>query len=168
MSIELHCPQCEKLIRAPDHAGGKQGKCPYCKNKVYIPLPADEIEVIPIAPIDAEEERLDQEARRDSIRYATTVAHGRGGGTASETDSSSVRSSNRAVEVSKEVATYVGAMHQSKLDATEAALARLRRVKDDARTHIEAILAGKSRSEFAGIPAPLAQAFLKKLIAELN
>ena len=43
MSIELHCPQCEKLIRAPDNAGGKYGKCPYCETKVYIPAPPGEV-----------------------------------------------------------------------------------------------------------------------------
>ncbi|MCH7474571.1 MAG: cytochrome C oxidase subunit IV family protein [Gemmatimonadetes bacterium] len=37
MSIELHCPQCEKLIKAPDTAGGRHGKCPYCGRDVYIP-----------------------------------------------------------------------------------------------------------------------------------
>ncbi len=75
MSIELHCPKCAKLIRAPDNAGGKRGKCPYCKESIYIPLRPDEAEEIGIAPIDEEEERRVKELRRESIGYVAAVGH---------------------------------------------------------------------------------------------
>ena len=57
MSIELHCPKCGKLIRAPENTGGKHGKCPYCQGRVYIPMPYCKEEEILLAPIDAEEDR---------------------------------------------------------------------------------------------------------------
>ena len=70
MSIELHCPQCQKLIRAPDGAGGKRGKCPFCGSMVYIPTPPDEGEEIGLAPIDPDEERRAEELRKEAIHTA--------------------------------------------------------------------------------------------------
>jgi hypothetical protein len=66
MSITFHCEHCGKKIEAPDAAGGKWGKCPGCKNKVYVPSkePADELK---LAPLDTEEER------RQRALYAETV-----------------------------------------------------------------------------------------------
>jgi hypothetical protein len=60
MSIDLHCPQCTKLIRAPDNAGGRHGKCPYCEAKVYIPTPPAEDDEIKIAPFDATDAKRDE------------------------------------------------------------------------------------------------------------
>ena len=61
MSIEVHCPKCGKVIRAPDDAGGKHGRCPSCKESVYVPLPpADEGE-IKLAPLDEEEDSNEDE-----------------------------------------------------------------------------------------------------------
>lgn len=57
MSIEFHCNHCGKLVRAPDDAGGKHGKCPSCHQSVYIPLPSDQVEPLEIAPVDEAEER---------------------------------------------------------------------------------------------------------------
>ena len=68
MAIELHCNHCGKLVRAPDDAGGKHGKCPTCHQSVYIPTPADQIEPLAIAPVDesveAKQRRLAAEAAR--------------------------------------------------------------------------------------------------------
>jgi hypothetical protein len=57
MPIEFHCDHCGKLVRAPDDAGGKHGKCPACRQSVYIPMPDDQVEPLEIAPVDAAEER---------------------------------------------------------------------------------------------------------------
>ena len=68
MHVEFHCGKCGKLIRAPQQSSGKQGKCPYCKQSVYIPMPPDAIEEIPLAPLndepDRQHEELDEEAER--------------------------------------------------------------------------------------------------------
>ena len=57
MAIEFHCEHCGKLVKAPDEAGGKKGKCPGCQQTVYIPTPREQIEPLEIAPIDANEEQ---------------------------------------------------------------------------------------------------------------
>lgn len=37
MSIEFHCPQCEKLLRVPEGTAGKSAKCPECGALTVIP-----------------------------------------------------------------------------------------------------------------------------------
>lgn len=56
MAIEFHCEHCGKAIKAPIEAAGHRGKCPGCHNSVYIPTPSEDIEPLPIAPIDTREE----------------------------------------------------------------------------------------------------------------
>jgi len=75
MAIELHCPLCNKLIRAPDNAGGKRGKCPYCAGSVYIPMPPDEQSEIPLAPVDETVEKRKERLRKESTAYAAQVDH---------------------------------------------------------------------------------------------
>jgi phage FluMu protein Com len=80
MSITFKCEHCGKKIEAPDAAGGKWGKCPGCKNKVYVPSKEAEAEgELRLAPIDTEEEKkrkqmLIEEARlRQEIMSETDV-----------------------------------------------------------------------------------------------
>ncbi len=58
MAIRFHCDHCGKLIKAPDSAGGRQGKCPACEGVNYIPAPPEEAEEL---PLDEAEERLMRE-----------------------------------------------------------------------------------------------------------
>ncbi len=62
MSIEFHCEHCSKLIKAPNEAGGQNGKCPHCKAVNYIPMPQDEAEELPLVPLDEADERRRQPA----------------------------------------------------------------------------------------------------------
>ena len=80
MSITFKCEHCGKKIEAPDAAGGKWGKCPGCKSKVYVPSKEAEAEgELKLAPLDAEEEKrrkqmLVEEARlRQEIMEETDV-----------------------------------------------------------------------------------------------
>jgi hypothetical protein len=67
MAITFHCEHCNKKIEAPDNAGGKWGRCPACRNKVYVPG-VESDEELKLAPIDtndqAEQKRLMAETRR--------------------------------------------------------------------------------------------------------
>ncbi|MGA1979698.1 MAG: hypothetical protein ABSG99_03915 [Sedimentisphaerales bacterium] len=67
MAITFHCEHCGKKIEAPDGTGGKWGKCPACRNKVYVP-DSDAGEELKLAPMDAaaleEQRRLLDETRR--------------------------------------------------------------------------------------------------------
>jgi phage FluMu protein Com len=79
MPIEIHCVHCNKLVRAPDNAAGRRGKCPYCHNEVYVPTPPEEIEELDLAPEDDDwrkrKRALDEEAKAigDALRHEKEV-----------------------------------------------------------------------------------------------
>ncbi len=56
MSITFQCEHCRKEVQAPDSAAGKRGKCPHCGQSNYIPQPVSEDDLLPLAPLDEEEE----------------------------------------------------------------------------------------------------------------
>jgi hypothetical protein len=72
MSITFHCDHCGKRIEAPDTAGGKWGKCPGCKNKVYVPSqePADDLH---LAPLDNEDEKKQKAFMSEEYRLRQDI-----------------------------------------------------------------------------------------------
>lgn len=174
MSIELHCPQCQKLIRAPDEAGGRRGKCPYCKNSVYIPRPPDETEELALAPLDEEEERQAEEARRESLRYVASVDKAKdskfltGDATSAVTGPPPVPSAGERGNLAAEVETFIIAMRDSKLEAAEAAAARLKQFGAQARDYVQGLLVDEIPPQYENVPAPVVQGFLKALLSQLS
>jgi len=175
MSIDLHCPQCAKLIRAPDDAGGRFGKCPYCERKVYIPTPPEQIEDIPLAPVDEEEERRAEELRREAMELAATVAHDKT--TIAEGDGPSKASGGavrrpevpgEVVDIGDEVERFVLAMRDSKLDQAERAVATLKRAGQRAKDHVEGLFLDEMPPQYEKVPPPLAKGFLKTLLGRLS
>ncbi len=71
MAIEFHCEHCGKKVRTKDEAAGKRGRCPYCKQSVYIPMRQAEIEPLDLAPLDESDEK-----KRDSLHKETTKLTG--------------------------------------------------------------------------------------------
>jgi len=168
MSIELHCPQCQKLIRAPDDAGGRNGKCPYCKASVYIPLPkTSDDEEIRIAPIDPEEERRERELRRETIRYVAAVEQATDAGI-DDMGPSSPSETGDVVDMADEAETFVRAMHRSQLEEADSAAARLRRTGVRGRDYVQGLLMDEIPPEYKGIPQPLVHGFLKALLSRLS
>lgn len=77
MSITFECGNCQKTIKAPDEAGGKRGKCPYCGNSVFVPSPAvQEEEEILLAPLDEEEEQRRKKVTEELLQYEKTFYSG--------------------------------------------------------------------------------------------
>lgn len=79
MPIELHCNHCGKLVRAPDDAGGKHGKCPACHQTVYIPTPSDQLEALPLEPVDGAFERRKKQLLHEAAEMAARVMRDREG-----------------------------------------------------------------------------------------
>ncbi len=176
MSIELNCPQCEKQIRAPDNAGGKYGKCPYCETKVYIPAPADDEGEIGLAPIDEEEERRERELIRESVRYAAAFdkesdklppegAMPKGGGGRPVQHEPPP---GEVVDLGDEVEAFVVAMRDSKLDAAERVVRKLKGQGARARDYVEGLMLDPAPPPLGNVPKPLMQGFLKSLLGRLG
>jgi hypothetical protein len=178
MSIELHCPHCAKPIRAPDDAGGRHGKCPYCQQSVYIPLPPSPEDEIRVAPFDESDARREEELVAESIRYASAIdkdptmqsesgaPRGERGGAASGRERGDA--AGGFVDVPDEVQKFVLSMHTSKLDEAERVVARLKRAGSRARDYVDGLYLDQIPPQIGNVPPPLAKAFLKTLLDRLD
>ncbi len=168
MSIELHCPQCEKLIRAPDEAGGRRGKCPYCKNSVYIPTPPDESEAIGLAPLDIVDEEKAEALRRESTKFASLVDHetdskGISDVSTTEQDAPVIPIAAEDVDPAVEVESFIAAMRDSRLDDADAAADRLKTAGRGARKYVRSLIAEGTPPAVENVPPPVVAGFLKSL-----
>ena len=163
MGIEFHCSQCQELIKAPDSAGGKRGKCPYCGHSAYIPLPPDELEEIAIVPISAEDERRDQELKAESTAFAATIGHV--SGPPPEQVSSADDGSN---DLDSEVRSFIVAMHKSRLDDADAVAKRVMSLGKQAKSQLKEMATKDEAPSVEGVPPPLAQAFVKNLLERIG
>jgi hypothetical protein len=178
MPIEFHCQFCGRAIKAPDEAGGKQGKCPNCKNTVYVPTPPDQIEDIPLAPLDENEEKERQKRDREARAYQESLLHERnappdggptrrppgGGGAPVRRNAPAVTAANLRDTVIK----CVRALADSNLAQSESCMDVLK----GSPTATKEIIQGLSvdampPGELADIPPKLYQGFLKSIIHQL-
>jgi len=79
MSIRFACQYCHKEVKAPDSAAGKRGKCPYCGQDNYIPQPVSDDELLPLAPVDEEEERRAEAERMRLLEQEREILSQTGG-----------------------------------------------------------------------------------------
>jgi len=174
VSIELHCPECQKLIRAPESAGGKRGKCPYCKKTVYIPSPPDQAEEIALAPLDEEDLKREAALRKEAIQYTAAVDHVRedaeapGDGSADGVDGDAAGQETEPPDIEADVEAFIMAMRDSELDAADAATARLKRAGGAARQHVKALMSEDAPSAVENVPPPVVRGFLKALLSRLK
>lgn len=174
MSIELHCPQCGKLIRAPKEAGGKHGKCPYCKNKIYIPTPVDEIETVGLAPLDESDEQRERELRRESARDAALVA----GDTSAVPAGDAVVGGSalplpadtpgEVIDIGAEVDAFIVALRDAQLEKADEVVETLKRAGTRARDHVEGLLIDEMPPKVKNVPPPVLKGFLKQLLGRLG
>jgi hypothetical protein len=71
MSITFRCEHCHKEVKAEDSTVGKRGKCPFCSQDTYIPSPVSEDEILPLAPVDEQEEQR----QRDKVKALLAAEH---------------------------------------------------------------------------------------------
>jgi DNA-directed RNA polymerase subunit RPC12/RpoP len=168
VSVEFHCSKCSKLIRAPREAAGNRGKCPYCKQSVYIPTPPDELEAIPLAPVDEgpakAEDASDREAEDLLTRLGrdeTPVGEGDPGGPAGVY----VRPAEGVADL---VAEAVRALQASDLDRVEGLVAQLRQNRAKARSYVQTLMMDEvPPPELESCPPALYSGFLRTLLSRL-
>lgn len=176
MSIEIHCPQCSKLIRAPDNAGGKHGKCPHCQHRVYIPMPEDEIETLDLAPISDEELHQEEKLRRESISYAANISHDKSS-PSSESDSSKPPTGDgvrqpevvgEAINIGEVVERFIIAMRDSKLNDADQAVVELSKAGKRAKDYVQGLMVDEIPPQIENVPPPLLKGFLKSLLGRIS
>ena len=172
MSIELNCPICHKLIKAPDGAGGKQGKCPYCENLVYIPSPlAEDEEGFDLAPLDEEDAEREERLKAEAAAYVAELSRdtarapeeaGAGAGSAPAPPPGEVADLEGLVE------RYVLAMRDSELETTEELVRQLRRVRHRTRDYVQGRIVDEMAPPISDVPEPLVKGFLKALLERMK
>lgn len=175
MSIELHCPNCNKHIRAPDDAGGRNGTCPSCKQSVYIPIPMDQDDIIPVVAVDEADERRAEQLRQESIGYAASIDHEQkikgldsDSGDAIAAPHLAASAPGEVVDLGGDVEKYILAMRDSRLDDAERIAVDLGKAGVRARDYVQGLLLDQMPPQIEGVPQPLAQGFLKALLERLK
>jgi hypothetical protein len=170
VAVKFHCSKCGKLIRAPREAAGQRGKCPFCQQSVYIPTPPEELEEIPLAPLEGEapgEEPLDDEAEL----LLSELGHARdeptespGGGPRG----AAARGAGAAMDVQRVVIKAVLLMKESRLEEAEELIRRLKGHAEDARARVQALLVDEiPPPELEDCPPALYKGFLRKIVKSL-
>lgn len=173
MAIEFHCEHCNHLIKAPDDAGGKQGKCPRCGGINYIRRPPAETGELDLAPIDeAEESRRARQAREDANiqwkllheRSVPGEPGGKGAGRGVPSEAAQVTSK----QLTGLIVKYVDAMSQGKLAEAGAFADQLTRHRVQVTSILDE-MAGEDLSGYGmpALPKPVLVGFLKQLRGKL-
>lgn len=169
MPIEFHCSHCGKKIKAPDEHAGKRGKCPSCKNSVYIPTPDEDIEPLRLSPVDEQDEQQREKLMEESRNVARTL---RGEGddlpaedTRPQTPSPMPEGDARLpTDVETLVNEYLLAMHEGELDEAEELATEIRRDFSRAEQYLERIAMDEVPPKaIASIPRPILNGFIKQL-----
>lgn len=175
MPIKFHCEHCGKSISAPDDAGGRKGRCPSCKEAVYVPLP--EAEELGLAPIDEEAERKRQRLIEDSLRRehdlllaqgrredANAADHGpteQGGLPQPGPDDSA---SDASPGVRELIVRYLTHMATGQLEQADAVVKQLRADPRSVRAAIERFLGDPVPDpRIATVPQPVLNGFVRQL-----
>jgi len=168
MTIQFHCEHCGKKVEAPDEAGGRRGKCPYCKGSNYIPS-GGEAEALELAPVDEHAEKLRRQEVHDLIEAERDLL--------SETSlaSAAPRLSERdAGEVAAEdlhhvVVNYCLDMTAGDLERAETHVTQLRRFGPAGLQAVDDFLSGRVlEPALDAVPVKVLQGFLKNLLGELR
>jgi hypothetical protein len=168
MPIEFHCEHCGTLVKAPDNAGGKHGKCPSCHQSVYIPDPSVEIEPLALAPEAESEERERERLFRESWELERRVMEEREL-PASAQEAPIPTAPDGAfqpppADVETLLIDYARAMADGDLEQAEKLAAEIRQDMQAADDAIQRIVSDEiPPAELARIPHPVLVGFFKRL-----
>ena len=141
MSITFECANCQKTIKAPDEAGGKRGKCPYCGHSVFIPNPAaQEEEEIPLAPLDEEDEQRRKKVTEELLQYEKMFYSGEDASPAIPLEH---RDNLTSEDLRHFVVNYCLDMSQSNLERAELHVKKMKPFRQVALAAVDEFLTGK-------------------------
>ena len=173
MSITFHCEHCGKKIEAPDNAGGKWGKCPGCKNKVYVPSEQKDAEELRLAPLDSEDERRKRELMAETIRLreeimSETEAPEEGAGVRKEPAEGRPGALSEA-EITTSIIGYLRQMADGELEQAEQTVKTIMPGGSKVVRILERIaLSQIPEPELADIPQQVLSGLIKNLLSRLH
>lgn len=163
MVIAFSCGHCGKRIEAPDEAGGKRGKCPYCKQSNYIPTPVKDEELFELAPEDEQEEQRRRQ-EQEQLRRRERELLSESGADESKDVPLTHREDLGPEDVQHLVVNYCLDLAGSKLERAEASLNEMKKVRHMVRQVADDFASGKAlEPALAHIPTKVLQSFLTQL-----
>jgi len=167
MAITFRCEHCHKDVTAPDGAGGRRGKCPYCQQSTYIPAPIADEDILPLAPVDEEDERRQEaEARAAREQDLALIDSGEDGATGPPLEH---RDDLTPEDLHHFVVNYCLDMANSNLERAAVHAAKLKGFGSMGRQAVDDLLADEMPDPvLASFPRPLILGFLKQLREEIT
>ena len=169
MTIKFICDSCGKEIKAPDGSEGKKGKCHFCGEEIVIPQPPKELDddgLIPLAPIDEEEERHYKDTINDIVRQEHDVIAQSGGSPKPSMPDPETAASE---DLHHFVVNYCLNMSNSKLETAAVELKKLRQYGPTGLQAIDDFVKGDAfELALDVIPARVLEGFLSQLKGELR
>ena len=165
MAITFRCEHCGRLVEASAEAAGKRGQCPHCHEANYIPLPADQRDVIPLEDVDEGEEARRQ-AEIERLRQVERQV------LAEETNEPPIPLEHRenlsVADLHHLVINYCLDMASGKLDRAAMHVDKLRKFGSLAMDAAADIGSGKlAEPALKPIPAAVLKGFCRQLQADL-
>ena len=169
MSISFHCESCKKKVKAPDEAGGKWGKCPYCNHRCYIPLPkSDDEPELTLAPIDETEETQVEKLMQETYNLTLKILKERETLDDGHDEDPAVQEIIEK-EVIKNSILYLRQMADGELSQAEDTFDSLRRHKKTAQRILGAMgRADHPEPELADLTDGVLQGLIRDALAKLS
>ena len=166
MTLTFKCEHCHKKVSAPDSVGGKRGKCPFCKESTYIPIPVSDDDILDMAPLDDEEELSRRKLESELwAQDRDLIAHSGGGDPVPLREREDLSSD----DLHHFVINYCLDMAAGNLDRAHKHADAL---KEFGKPGVEAVkyfqIVQGNEPALANIPPPVVQGFLKDLIDRLQ
>lgn len=162
MSISFPCEHCHKVIKAPDSAGGKRGKCPFCHQSTYIPMPLSDNDVLPLADDEEDLKREQAEAKKLREQEHKLMAEM---GSAPPAEPLEGRENLKPDDVHHFVVNFCIDMAEGNLIRAEKYVADLKKFGQPGRQAVEDFLSGAAKEEALKAIAP---AVLKGFLNDLR
>ena len=166
MTITFLCEHCHKEVSAPDSAGGKRGKCPFCGQTSFIPTPVADDELPDLAPVDEEEERRRREHLERLRQQEHDLIAETGGDAGPPLEQ---RDDLTSEDLHHLVVNYCLDLFGGKLTRAQTHADKLRELGPVGRQAVKDFQSGTATEEALGaLPQPLLMGFLNQLSEELG
>jgi phage FluMu protein Com len=164
MNIQFRCEGCGKTVKAPDSAAGRQGRCPACKHIMYIPLPPEQRQEIPIA-VDDEDENARSEQLKEDQAFLDQLAQ-------EQTVPPDVAAPAEPAVPSDTIETlvvgFVLSSAQGQMERAERFAAQLARGGQHAQEIVDRMMLEQiPHDDLKDVPAPVVNGYLKQLREKL-
>lgn len=170
--IRITCEHCNRVIKAPRNSAGKTGKCPHCQNPVYVPIPREELEEIPLAAEEDSALAKADQLEKEAYEIAADIRRDRQQpGKPDEANSEPVEQfepQQKATNIGEAIIRYLLAMEISDLQKADTIVGELKAAGRQTQSKVQQMMVDAMKPEAVRrMSDGLYQGFLRKLLDQL-